>query len=148
MRYFGGRKILREQQKYYFGKILKRDLMEFWKQWKHSKFNRIELLKIFAGKKYNYTPNIIKTRQEFNSNPKGKKWKYSRCYACGDYPTIAHHIIQIQNGGLNFKENIIRLCADCHGKIHPWLKPFQKEAEVYHSGDELDAEFDAIMKNI
>lgn len=45
------------------------------------------------------------------------------CFGCGRWARIRHHIIQIQHGGSNAKENIVSLCAACHAEIHPWLKP-------------------------
>ncbi len=132
MRYFGGYKILKEQQKVYFKKLIKRDLGDFWIKFNIPNTDKIELLKIYANKKYNYTPSISKTRQEFNGNLRFKKWIYANCYICGQSPTIAHHIIQLQNGGMNIKKNIIRICRDCHSKIHPWLSSTElsKETEL------------------
>tara|TARA_R100001198_G_C5217635_1_gene200839 strand:- start:916 stop:1374 length:459 start_codon:yes stop_codon:yes gene_type:complete len=43
-----------------------------------------------------------------------------RCESCKvltDYRE-AHHIVPVSLGGSDEKSNIIRLCIDCHGKIH------------------------------
>jgi len=45
----------------------------------------------------------------------------SVCFACGGAPDCRHHIVQLQNGGINSKKNIVSLCNSCHSKIHPWL---------------------------
>lgn len=119
MQRFGGYRLLKRQQRLYFRRIIEKDLREFWYRFK--KENKIKLLNEFAIKAYNYCPQVKITRLEFDKNIKIKKWLFSSCYVCGDKPTIAHHIIQIQNGGLNIKKNIIRICNNCHKKIHSWL---------------------------
>lgn len=44
------------------------------------------------------------------------------CWACGSKATARHHIIQLQNGGINSRKNIVSLCEECHAAVHPWLK--------------------------
>ena len=65
-------------------------------------------------------------------NERGKfekiKWKrhslrsHPFCFICRCPAEVRHHIIQIQNGGINAKRNIVSLCRACHIKIHPWIK--------------------------
>ncbi len=52
-----------------------------------------------------------------------KLWlrRNSVCFCCGLPATARHHIIQIQNGGLNCRKNVVSLCDECHAEIHPWL---------------------------
>lgn len=44
------------------------------------------------------------------------------CFVCGKPATERHHIIQLQNGGINSKKNVIPICRPCHCKIHPWME--------------------------
>lgn len=47
--------------------------------------------------------------------------RFGNCFACLSPATARHHIIQLQNGGINSKKNVISLCDECHEAIHPWL---------------------------
>ena len=51
-----------------------------------------------------------------------KMHTHARCFACGEPATCRHHIIQLQNGGINSKRNMVSLCDPCHGEVHPWLR--------------------------
>lgn len=56
-------------------------------------------------------------------------WKVrrdKRCFVCGLWARLRHHIIQLQHGGSNSKKNIVALCDDCHAEIHPWLKDVEE----------------------
>jgi hypothetical protein len=44
------------------------------------------------------------------------------CFVCSKPGFSRHHIIQLQNGGLNSRRNLVVLCDDCHSAIHPWMK--------------------------
>jgi hypothetical protein len=46
----------------------------------------------------------------------------TKCFVCLYQAHCRHHIIQLQNGGLNQKKNIVSLCSNCHAEIHPWMK--------------------------
>lgn len=49
-------------------------------------------------------------------------WKrFGRCFVCEGWATARHHIIQLQNGGINSRKNLVSLCDGCHAKIHHWL---------------------------
>lgn len=43
------------------------------------------------------------------------------CFVCSGKAQCRHHLIQLQNGGINSKKNLISICNDCHAKVHPWL---------------------------
>jgi 5-methylcytosine-specific restriction endonuclease McrA len=45
----------------------------------------------------------------------------SNCFTCSNVATLRHHVIQLQNGGRNKRNNIVPLCSRCHGNIHPHL---------------------------
>jgi len=46
----------------------------------------------------------------------------SACFVCSQPGFNRHHIIQLQNGGINSRRNLVILCDSCHAEIHPWLK--------------------------
>ena len=45
------------------------------------------------------------------------------CFICGGKAQCRHHLIQLQNGGINSKRNLISICNKCHADVHPWLYP-------------------------
>lgn len=66
----------------------------------------------------------VERRKEFD---KVKKYRHSLkthepCFVCLGEANVRHHLIQLKNGGINCKKNIVSLCNDCHEEIHPWLK--------------------------
>ena len=70
---------------------------------------------------------LTKKRRNFDGikNTRFTIVRGSKCWACnlGD-ATIRHHVILLKNGGpVTAKTNIVRLCTDCHRRIHPWLNP-------------------------
>lgn len=49
--------------------------------------------------------------------------KFGMCWVCTyARATARHHIVQLQNGGINSRKNVVSLCDACHAEIHPWLK--------------------------
>jgi hypothetical protein len=44
-----------------------------------------------------------------------------RCLSCGGSAEAAHHIIQLQHGGIDQGENVAFVCHECHRAIHPWM---------------------------
>lgn len=62
-------------------------------------------------------------RDDFNESKTAlHPWRrFGNCFACGAPATDRHHIVQLQNGGINSKKNLVSLCANCHGQIHPWM---------------------------
>jgi hypothetical protein len=117
---YNGYYLMKKDQRRFYKKAMRNDLNKFWKAFNRS--DKISLLKEYSEKRYYDSPQIYLIRKNFNTNIYIKKGFRSRCYVCGYFPTIPHHIIQIQNGGLNIKKNIIRICHECHAKIHPWIK--------------------------
>lgn len=45
------------------------------------------------------------------------------CWVCQGtvMATCVHHVIQVQHGGGNERENLVPLCAGCHAAVHPWM---------------------------
>lgn len=45
------------------------------------------------------------------------------CQGCAVKAGIkdVHHIIPCERGGLSVLSNLITLCQECHGQIHPWI---------------------------
>lgn len=41
------------------------------------------------------------------------------CGVCDESATERHHIIPLDKGGKNCKQNLIPLCGSCHVQIHP-----------------------------
>jgi hypothetical protein len=88
----------------------------------HSKWFKISKLKEYAEK------TIFSDK---HSNPQKVRhdWDLLKgmaiprpCFICFSTTTHRHHIIQIQNGGLNDADNIVPICNKCHCIIHPWMK--------------------------
>lgn len=78
---------------------------------------------------------IHDARNGFNSHklsslPLSEK---SLCYCCvKNHAVVRHHVIQLQHGGRNRRNNIVPLCNNCHIKLHPHMqkKPKSKLAEI------------------
>jgi hypothetical protein len=114
--------------------ILKETLIAFWKQFGGKKTNGVGFdpqsklaalveLRDFVVPFYKQQ-SLAKRRSHFN-DIKSKLHSFSRfspCFVCGIGATARHHIVQLKNGGINSKKNIVSLCHQCHSTIHPWLK--------------------------
>ena len=112
---------------------IKEDLASFWNyfwwvknDWSlYKKDIKIKLLLEFSNKLINYK----KSKQLFEKREKFNKIKYKRhniashkkCFICLWQADVRHHIIQLQNGWINSKRNLISLCNSCHKEIHDWL---------------------------
>lgn len=110
-------------------------LVEFWKKFGSDKrvllsylpeeetiSNLIEMCSYVLPDPYLYGRRIARRRKfEKQKIRKLKRIEFSNCFVCWDKAQVRHHIIPLQNGGRNYKINIIGLCHNCHGKIHPWL---------------------------
>jgi 5-methylcytosine-specific restriction endonuclease McrA len=46
----------------------------------------------------------------------------TQCYCCPNIADVRHHVVQLQHGGRNKKNNIVPLCNPCHCKVHPHLQ--------------------------
>lgn len=69
------------------------------------------------------TTDLAARRRSFNRwasrHPAGE----GQCFACLDQKKRQwHHIVQLQHGGPNRRENLVPVCARCHMKIHPWVE--------------------------
>jgi hypothetical protein len=98
----------------------RRDYSRFSASFKLARLNQMAAL-VIEYKKQNGSST---RRSEFNEvksrlcrDPIG-----SPCFVCGKQGRARHHIIQLQNGGINARRNLVILCEPCHAKIHPWLK--------------------------
>jgi hypothetical protein len=71
---------------------------------------------------------LDKRRASFQAaKSKLHSWKrYWNCFVCLRNATARHHIIQLQNGGLNSKKNLVSLCDACHSKVHPWMSEYNQ----------------------
>lgn len=72
--------------------------------------------------KYKAQKTLKNRRNNFNKNFNKKPVKRPPCFICNVKSQCRHHMIQLQNGGINCKRNIINLCNKCHATIHPWLR--------------------------
>lgn len=66
-------------------------------------------------------------RAEFMEDEGFKVLLKCPCWVCRKPATQRHHLIQLQNGGRNVKENVIPICTECHSEVHPWMKPEEKK---------------------
>lgn len=58
------------------------------------------------------------TRNKFRKL-KHKNYRKDRtCEVCRGKGSEIHHIVPIKNGGNNDKRNLLRVCVECHEKIH------------------------------
>ena len=49
--------------------------------------------------------------------------KTTACWVCAlPGKLVRHHMIQIQHGGENWKQNVVVICEWCHAEIHGWLE--------------------------
>jgi len=73
---------------------------------------------------YHKQKALTQRRVEFNETKRTlHPWKrFGFCFVCGEQGTARHHIVQLKNGGINSRKNIVSLCDSCHAEIHPWLK--------------------------
>ncbi len=111
-------------------------LLEFWKRFggkpnraaihNYPTQEKLEVLIEYSRLKIQYDCQIpLKVRRErFNKDKHviHPFRKFGKCFACGKAARDRHHIIQIQNGGINSKKNLVSLCGECHETIHPELR--------------------------
>lgn len=48
-------------------------------------------------------------------------WDCKKCYCCGTFACVRHHVTPLKHGGSNKPSNVVPLCEPCHAKIHPHL---------------------------
>lgn len=114
--------------------IQKELLLGFWGRFNGRKNNgvgfdasvKLEALKALAAIVIPYVKQqaIAARRDKFNeAKVKLHPWRrFGFCFVCGSPATSRHHVIQLQNGGINAKKNLVSLCSGCHAEIHPWLR--------------------------
>jgi hypothetical protein len=113
--------------------ILKFVLTRFWSRFGDRRksgvgFEQVDKLRAlrelsFVVIPYKAQKILPKRRKQFDES-KLKLHPFRRfgiCFVCGQPANDRHHIIQLQNGGINSKKNLVSLCCGCHGKIHPWM---------------------------
>ena len=86
---------------------------------------KISLL-IFMSKiviNYKKQQTLEERRQKFNNIKYSRHslTSHKKCFACPNLANVRHHIILLNNGGINSKRNLVSLCNECHKKIHNWL---------------------------
>lgn len=90
-----------------------------------AKADRLALLQEFAERQATGTTRSVAQRRARFEHRK-QKGHYdcmgSFCWVCRDPSEARHHVIQIQHGGRNRKDNIVMLCRVCHVLVHPWMK--------------------------
>jgi HNH endonuclease len=105
----------------------KRVLLLFWRHFKAARTveMRIQLLRELAEVvRYKPVPKTLDLhRRKFDK----KKHRLARltgkdCAVCMSPANVRHHIVQLQNGGINHRKNLVLLCNRCHAEVHPWLK--------------------------
>lgn len=70
------------------------------------------------------TPSLQRARREFNRSK--DEWRghadAGACACCGRLgPRVWHHLVQLQYGGNNSPNNVVKVCPPCHAVIHPHL---------------------------
>jgi 5-methylcytosine-specific restriction endonuclease McrA len=73
-----------------------------------------------TGGRSGYTVDRMRARFNFIKTHYGSLCG-KKCEVCSEPATVRHHVIQLQNGGSNHGNNIVRICDECHLKIHPWM---------------------------
>jgi 5-methylcytosine-specific restriction endonuclease McrA len=118
------------QQEWIKGKKAKREVLKAAVEMpvltKEERDFRLQKLKEYSELVFSIKFDKSKKRQQFNLSKHKlhnmNKSIHIKCFACLNVATCRHHIIQIQYGGYNSKNNLVSLCNDCHSEIHPWLK--------------------------
>lgn len=103
-----------------------RTLEKFWDDFKSLKSVQIKLSLVQAMSQLVYQVGGRRTLQQKRARFNRMKAKYYRaegkCMICKGEAFVRHHVIQLRNGGSNSGRNLMRVCFQCHEKIHPWLK--------------------------
>jgi 5-methylcytosine-specific restriction endonuclease McrA len=103
-------------------------------RWTTSQDHRLSLLKRYAEIviRYNGRSPLSDYRSKFNKikfrlHPLDD---FGYCFVCQKKAQVRHHIIQLQNGGINSHNNILSLCNFCHGLVHPHLAGFNAASPI------------------
>lgn len=88
--------------------------------------DKLDEIKRMAGIKIPYKKQTARAhRREVFNEVKGTLCRQkigSPCFVCGKSGFARHHLIQLQNGGINSRRNLLILCDPCHALVHPWLQ--------------------------
>lgn len=75
---------------------------------------------------YKNQKGLLERRDQFNRRKdtihSPYHYRNRKCFVCLEKAECRHHIIQLQNGGINSKKNLVSLCHSCHSEIHAWMK--------------------------
>jgi hypothetical protein len=104
-------------------------LQEFWSA-VQAGANKLVLLQDFAARQpvLKSTRSFHAVRREHNAERIKARWHSKPCFVCVEHATQEHHIIQIQYGGTNRRENKVWVCTPCHRRIHPHMAEAPKNA--------------------
>lgn len=96
---------------------------------------RLTLLREFAAVKIAgayLSPLVV--RRRFMRSSVARFDELTLCWSCTVMPASdRHHVIQVQHGGTNIKENVVPVCTICHGLIHPWMEVEEVAPETYRA---------------
>lgn len=87
---------------------------------------RLGLLVQWATIKIRISSDVTLRRARLSFNASKDEWRGDAgegpCSACGRVgPRVWHHIVQLQYGGNNSPNNVVKICPPCHAVIHPHL---------------------------
>lgn len=98
-------------------------LERFWTDANSGQVSRLELLREYAGTVIGPCEDAVMVR-EYSKVAQAHQ-RTMMCFVCGwssrAIRLIWHHVIQVQHGGSASLWNQVRICDDCHAKVHPWL---------------------------
>lgn len=143
-----GVRYLLDKPKLFSFDLQKIELLKFWKKTTGRKgfmpkAEKLQLLREMAEIviPYKKQQTLTERREKYNE-VKDERFRKTRigssCWVCRGKPQVRHHIIQLQNGGINSRKNIVPLCHGCHAEIHPWLKkrePMNRAPGFYDGRD-------------
>lgn len=84
--------------------------------------DRVALLRQLAGvavqRSVDWSPALVRAE-----HVAGERKMADRCFCCrtGDRRLYWHHVIAIQHGGSNVRDNLVPICLRCHAAVHPWM---------------------------
>jgi 5-methylcytosine-specific restriction endonuclease McrA len=113
-------------------------LIAFWQRWidpdyceRHpyspwdyrEKLAHLKAMDALRFEKVSY-PALKRARDAFTTDQSFRYLLKRKCWACSKQPAeLRHHIIELQHGGRNERENLVALCNFCHSRVHNWLIP-------------------------
>ena len=94
---------------------LRKKLKLFW-ELSRERRRRRDLLITYSALRFRVRPESYRHRREISLS-----MKRTECFVCGGAGEHRHHIVQLQFGGLNIRQNVVWLCAFHHADVHPWM---------------------------